>query len=814
MCPLFIMRKGFNLITFLLMVGMGSISTLSAQNNPSGVPVENMAAQGAAGDTGSFGSFQNQPADVILDAYEKLSGKHLVIDTNIMTAAPHMTINAAGVSKAEFLKLVEATLLLNGVALVPMDEHTMKAVVIQSKNPRGEGIKLYANEADLPTDDEIVSYYMPLNYLGAQEVANTFSQNAQGHPYAVFIPMVSAQAVIMTENTSVIRQLIALKELMDVPPAKVVTEFVQLKRADSDTVAALLTKMLNPPPTPGAPAVPGGNPSVPADVGNTSPLSNERNLITGTAQIISDPRSNSLLIVSRPVNMPFLKELVTQLDSPNNFLVPKRRALKYVLAQDILVALETALAQGKDEQDQVSKNQTSANNTNNQNNRPGGTSGNGTLNSGGSAGGGAALSSVTSPLQEPAQNSVPTVVTVGKTRLMADNNSNSIIVFGSPDVVERVFDMIDELDRKPLQVYLASVIGELTMSQGTEFGIDLLQKFLPAGQNGIASSLITPGTNTAGSGAVPEISALTTSGAFPLPAGVTIYGLIGNTLEAYVRALETTNRFKVISRPSVFITNNKLGVIASGTSIPVPTSTITDATGATGSLAQNSTINYQSVLLELQIIPLINANHEVTLQIRQTNNSQGASQIISGNSVPSILTQEINTSMTVHDRQTIVIGGLITDNNKRDTSGVPFLSDIPGLGYLFKDTSKSKERDELIIMIQPNVVETDQDEIVQNEIEKRRTLLGAEAEAAASQTVEEDEKGHSKLPVHPPTSGDIGVAVPIDSQASAAPAPVKKKTVITTQTIESMPPAPASSSSAPNVKSGQAVKDTLPPTTP
>ena len=86
------------------------------------------------------------------------------------------------------------------------------------------------------------------------------------------------------------------------------------------------------------------------------------------------------------------------------------------------------------------------------------------------------------------------------------------------------------------------------------------------------------------------------------------------------------------------------------------------------------------------------------MQIRQTNNSEGNSQIISGNSVPTILTQEINTNVTVPDKSTIVIGGLISNNETRKTSGVPWLSDIPLLGYLFKDTSKSKERDELIIM--------------------------------------------------------------------------------------------------------------------
>ena len=82
----------------------------------------------------------------------------------------------------------------------------------------------------------------------------------------------------------------------------------------------------------------------------------------------------------------------------------------------------------------------------------------------------------------------PPSLTIGKTKLMADNRSNSIIVFGSPDVVSRVFDMIDQLDRKPLQVYLATVIGQFTVTEGEEFGIDILQKFQKVGQGGLATS--------------------------------------------------------------------------------------------------------------------------------------------------------------------------------------------------------------------------------------------------------------------------------------------------------------------------------------
>src|SRR5260221_9154244 len=239
-----------------------------------------------AGATG-FSNYQNTKVDSILDIYEQLSGKHLIRDANL-AGVPNVSINATGLSKAEMLKLIEATLLLNGVAIIPVDAQTVKVVTVgTNKQPRSEGVKLYANAADLPVDDEVVSYYMPLNYISPAEAQGIFTQNAPMHTYGAYVPAPSAQAVILTENSSVIRQLIALKELIDVPPAQVVSEFVQLNRADAEKVAELLNKLLDPKAgaAAGAPQAAGGAAFVPASLGNKEPLSNEHNLISGSAQI-------------------------------------------------------------------------------------------------------------------------------------------------------------------------------------------------------------------------------------------------------------------------------------------------------------------------------------------------------------------------------------------------------------------------------------------------------------------------------------------------------------------------------------------------
>jgi general secretion pathway protein D len=813
--------RGLILFLSLASIAFGPGLSAMAQDNPN-----------ASFSSGSS-DYQKAPVNTLLDLYERLTGKHLIRDANL-DGVPPVSLNAAGLSKDDTIKLIEQVLLLNGVAIIPIDEHDMKVVTVgTNKNPRSEGVRLYANAADLPNDDQVVSYYMPLDYISPVEATGIFTQVAPVHSYGAYVAATTAQAVVLTENVSVIRQLIALKELIDAPPAKVTSEWIQLNRADSDKVADILNKMLGNGPTgaPGGAAGPGGAVIVPASLGNNEPLSNEKNLISGPAQVTSDPRSNRILIVTRPVNIPFLEQMVGQLDTSDIFMVPQRRALKYVLAQDILPALEEALAQGKDEEDQAKKDQTTAQGQTTAGGRPAtqaqpasaGASSGGSGTSGGAA--------ITSPLTAPTENDVPTVVTIGKTKLMADNRSNSIIVFGSPDVVTRVFNMIDQLDQRPLQVYLATVIGELTVTEGEEFGIDILQKYVHIGQGGIASSNLNSSQvlGSSGSAAVPEPTSLTSVG-FPLLSGLNVYAAIGSTLNAYVRALETTDRFKIISRPSVYTANNKLATIANGQQVPVPSSTTSGFTGstATNGLTTTSSISYENVLLDLEIIPLINASHEVTLQIRQTNNTLGSNVNISGNEVPTINTQEINTEVTVPNKATVVIGGLIKDSTTRDTSGVPLLSDIPVLGYLFKDTTKSKERDELIIMIEPSVIETDADQVAVNEAEKQRTILGREAVEAATGVTEPAPQPPGISPLSPIIEPQPGTKTVTIRQATynSKGGPT---TQTTTTTIQNNPtsvmtplgpttptgPVPAVSTPAPDVGNGQLpkVNPPNPPTT-
>lgn len=198
-------------------------------------------------------------------------------------------------------------------------------------------------------------------------------------------------------------------------------------------------------------------------------------------------------------------------------------------------------------------------------------------------------------------------------------------------------------------------------------------------------------------------------GALP---GMQIATFILGSIDLYINALTATTRFRIASRPAVFTANNKKATIYNGQKIAIPTSTVTtlggggSATATSGS--QQSNIQYQDVVLKIEVVPLINSAKEISLQIVQTNDtlSQNSQAIGGGVQVPDINTQELNTTVIVPDRATILLGGLVTQQDNKNVAGVPFLSTIPLMGNLFKSTSDITNRQELVVMIQPTVVQS------------------------------------------------------------------------------------------------------------
>lgn len=697
--------------------------------------------------------FPNGQISDIANYYEVLTGKTLIRDA-AAAGSPVPIFAPNPIPKDEAIALIESALLLNGYVIVDVDEKTAK-LLGQSKSPKSEAIPLYTDAAMLPDNEEVVSYFMPLRYIKAENAATFFLTQVQPHPFGSIQPVPNINALVITENVPTIRRIVGLKNLIDVQGEKIITRTFPLQRADAEAVAEVLQKMFEPnqqsattgaqgnaqpqqvPPQPGVPE------TVPAQIQQAAAASNFVAAQAPAVKVFPDKRTNRVLVVAAEDQMEYVETVINSLDEAVAFEEPFERPLRFVKAGDVLPVLAKLLAEGTDQKDATAdlNVDNEVGRDTNQNAFGSNTSDNFGGSNSGYGGYGGTGSGTSVSLNTETVNIKPISVIVGNSRIIADTSLNKIIIFGTPEARSKVRKVLDLLDQRPKQVYLACVIGQLTLGDDIDFGIDYLMRFgdvriLGQGQMGTINNLIAnrnaaidlvPGTDNVVNTAtdVATTAANVAQTALPVVSGLTVFGSIGNTVDVLARALASTNRFQIISRPMLFTANGQPARIASGQDVPFAgesLSNINNSVNANIGTTVTSTTQYRKAELELQIQPLINSNQEVTLRIAQKNdNLAGNSNITAGTTAPIFNTQVLNTVVTVPNRSTVIIGGLISDEDRRVQTGIPFLKDIPGLGYFFSSTQKTKTRRELIILIQPFIVDSEYAMEEVNRIERANT---------------------------------------------------------------------------------------------
>jgi general secretion pathway protein D len=197
-------------------------------------------------------------------------------------------------------------------------------------------------------------------------------------------------------------------------------------------------------------------------------------------------------------------------------------------------------------------------------------------------------------------------------------------------------------------------------------------------------------------------------------------------VNALLASQANKDNVNVISSPSLMVLNNQEATIEVGTQIPTLASTLSGAgitssgTGSTG-LVTNSQIEYKDTGVKLQVTPRVNANGMVIMVIKQSV-SDPVESTIGVTSSAAIAKKEIESSVAIHDGETIVLGGLIKENNTYNKSGMPWLHELPWVGALFGNTTNNKDKSELVVLITPRVVKSKQDSrLISNEFKRKLT---------------------------------------------------------------------------------------------
>lgn len=308
------------------------------------------------------------------------------------------------------------------------------------------------------------------------------------------------------------------------------------------------------------------------------------------------------------------------------------------------------------------------------------------------------------PTPAPQRTQQPTLSPTGQislvseiTRIFADEITNTLIILATPEDYANIIETVKKLDIIPRQVIIETLIAEITLSDELRFGLEWSLK------TDVKITNIKPFKRDINLGG--DVS-YNTAGLDPLK--LTGFTFLAKDASGIVRAMLQTlaseSKLNVIASPHILAADNREARIQIGDQVPV----VTSETNVPGTTNIQRTIQYKDTGTILKVKPQINQGGLVSLEINQEV-SDYTLKTMYGSEYPVIYKRETTTNVVVQDGETVIIGGLIKDKTDRTQEGLPLLSKIPILGYLFGYTANTNTRTELVILLTPRVVKDQQD---------------------------------------------------------------------------------------------------------
>jgi general secretion pathway protein D len=272
----------------------------------------------------------------------------------------------------------------------------------------------------------------------------------------------------------------------------------------------------------------------------------------------------------------------------------------------------------------------------------------------------------------------------GPVRIIADEVKNALVILANPRDYRIVESAVKKLDIVPLQVLIEATILEVALNDALEYGVEWFFRF---GDTGVTSR----NRGDAAFSAIPGV---------PSPLEGFTFVLQNADARVIVNALDTVSDINVISSPSLFVLDNQTASLQVGDQVPVETQSSVSTVDPNAPLV--STFEYRDTGTILNVTPRVNAGGLVSLEISQEVSNVRPTEARS--TTPTIATRKIESTVAVQSGQTVALGGLIRDERSKGSAGIPFLSRIPVVGFLFGNKSETALRTELLVLITPRVV--------------------------------------------------------------------------------------------------------------
>jgi len=617
--------------------------------------------------------FNDTELTVIIDAISKMTNRNFIYDERVRGK---VTIKSpTRITREQAYAVFESVLQVKGFTTVETPGGALK--IIPVRDAKQSNIETTKSSLAPPNTDRFVTRLIPLRYIDAQSITTTLK------------PLVSKDGsieaheptnmVILTEAATNIRRLMAIMEAIDVETYQNELAIFKIKHADARTLTEQVSEIYG------------------ADVSSSSSSRSSSSRRTSSrttsskssdksggaaahdkVRLMTDERTNSVIVLAPRVQMTDVRKLIRRLDIPAS---GGGRIHVYYLqhadAEELALTLNS-LVQGS---------------------LPSPSS---------KARSGQGAPSLAAVVQELADG----------VRITADPATNSLVIQASREGFETISDVISKLDIERPQVLIEALIMEVDVSDSESLGFAGIIQFI----NGDTefSTLIAPSTLGAGLVGGPIGAALV--GGAPLiqrfMRDTTDGGENNGTLiDTIIHATAGDSGTNIISAPHILTMDNEEAEIRIGQNIPIITGRTQSAQGLsnTGNLATSVNVERLDIGITLRVTPQITEGDSLRLEIYQEISAINVGLTASGalgsaeNVGVPLSKREIENVVTIRDGETVVIGGLLSEEYQDTVSKVPWLGDIPILGWAFKSSSRELRKINLLVFLTPHIIRSPKD---------------------------------------------------------------------------------------------------------
>lgn len=599
--------------------------------------------------------FKDVEIEDLVKTMAKLTGRNFMIDERVRGKVT--IISPTPISVAEAYRVFLAVLEFKNLTVVPSGR-LLKIVPNQGaiKFP----VEITQGKDRMAPGDNFVTRIVQVTYLDANDVSNLLKQFSSS--YGQIIPYPATNVLIIGDSANNINRMLEILDQIDQPGNEQAMEFIKLNNASAQDIAKTVNEIYQ-----AQAQQQGGQPQGAAA---------RRRAGAGAAstgnqiKIIAVDRLNSVVVIAPSSEMPDVRDLIAKLDvkAEQGGGTIHVYYLSYADAEQLASTLG-GFTQGAGQR-RTGQPATP-----------------------GQPAGGAAT--------------VGTVEFEGGIKITPDKATNSLIIVSSGGDYNTLKALIRKLDVPRRQVYVEAIIMEVSVDKVRDLGLSW-HALNEVGNDGVAfggQALGGVNTLTLGTSQPPALPGLflgALSHPVELGGGVSVFGI-----GALMKALQSDESVNILSTPNILTSDNEDAEIVVGQNVPF----ITGQTATTGGNVLTS-IERQDVGVTLKLTPQINANNYVRLKIQQESSSvqQSAPAGLNVNQQGLITRKRsAKTTVMVKDRQTVVIGGLMSDELDESQSKLPILGDLPILGWLFKASTKTARKTNLLLFLTPYVINTRED---------------------------------------------------------------------------------------------------------